>query len=143
MMATEVRGYWFSSTMWSSNYARDELVGFFSLRVFPSLVWDVSLWAIKILLSLTIPSLTGGSGDSISRVLRVHIGRSNGGVVKPSLLFECLAFALSVRVRRKTHPFLLLRRKLGGTKREETPTAHAERTTDWTVQTREDGLPCI
>ncbi|PRP89069.1 hypothetical protein PROFUN_02347 [Planoprotostelium fungivorum] len=37
----------------------------------------------------------------LQRVLRVHIGRSNGGVVKPSLLFECLAFALSENKERR------------------------------------------
>ncbi|PRP73099.1 hypothetical protein PROFUN_16942, partial [Planoprotostelium fungivorum] len=72
------------------------------------------------------------------RVLRVHIGRSNGGVVKPSLLFECLAFALSVRVRRKPTTFFALRRKLGGTKRRNTNERHThaerERPTNWPVQ---------
>ncbi|PRP79102.1 hypothetical protein PROFUN_13164 [Planoprotostelium fungivorum] len=62
----------------------------------------------------------------LQRVLRVHIGRSNGGVVKPSLLFECLAFALSGSSPAENPSFLLLRRKLGGAKRE-TPTAHAEK----------------
>ncbi|PRP83803.1 hypothetical protein PROFUN_09001, partial [Planoprotostelium fungivorum] len=61
----------------------------------------------------------------LQRVLRVHTRRSNGGVVKPSLLFECLAFALSVRVRRKTHLIYSQkkirnkeRRNTNGTRRE-------------------------
>ncbi|PRP79982.1 hypothetical protein PROFUN_05958 [Planoprotostelium fungivorum] len=59
------------------------------------------------------------------RILRVHVGRSNGRVVKPSLLFECLAFALSVRVRRKPTTFFAHRRKSG--EQREKLTAQTER----------------
>ncbi|PRP88235.1 hypothetical protein PROFUN_03344 [Planoprotostelium fungivorum] len=61
----------------------------------------------------------------LQQVLRVHIGRSNGGVVKPSLLFECLAFALSENKERNQQ------------------TAHTERERRLTSSDLEYGLPHI
>ncbi|PRP82895.1 hypothetical protein PROFUN_04758 [Planoprotostelium fungivorum] len=79
------------------------------------------------------------------RVLRVHIGRSNGGVVKPSLLFECLAFALSVRVRRKPTTFFALEKKIRRNKeRRNTNGTHTPRESDRLASSDlEDGLPRI
>ncbi|PRP79233.1 hypothetical protein PROFUN_13026 [Planoprotostelium fungivorum] len=94
----------FPSTMWSSNYAGDELENRpkFGAKI-------DNLWVLQ-------------------RVLRVHIGRSNGGVVKPSLLFECLAFALSVRVRRKPTTFFALEKKIRRNKeRRNTDGTHTPR----------------